>query len=235
MNSTLRKYTDSLYGELSLATSGGDGGVDDESLSKASLNKRLRIQFARAAVKINPSAVGAILTAPYRSRGYEVVGFGFNSTTLRMGDTVLKVMRRTADLDTQEQKQLLDTLILQQDIVKQHLAEYIEPQQFSIEPHPISRRSVLVARQAFRTYSDFDTHSTRSLPPIIQAQTYDFADKSLNMANTTGYVPDILGGSNLVFSDEELLLLDSVPTSRDANNAGYNKNVQKIQTIMNDL
>ena len=55
------------------------------------------------------------------------------------------------------------------------------------------------------------------------------------MANTTGYVPDILGGSNLVFSDEELLLLDSVPTSRDANNAGYNKNVQKIQTIMNDL
>ena len=235
MNSTLRKYTDSLYGELSLATSGGDGGVDDESLSRASLNKRLRIKFARAAVKINPSVVGAVLTLPYRSHGYEVVGFGFNSTTLRMGDTALKVMRRTADLDPQEQERMLDTLISQQDIVMQHLAEYIEPQQFYIEPHPISRRSVLIARQAFRTYSDFDVRSTRSLPSIIQAQIYDFTDKSLNMANTTGYVPDILGGSNLVFSDEELLLLDSVPISRDGNNAGYNKNVQKIQTIMNNL
>lgn len=227
----LNKITDSLYGELSLASDSSDGGMSADVLKTKSFRTRARIRMARFVVSAWPEATERLLVTPYTRKGYEVIGYGFQSTVIKSDNEVMKIMRRSTDKSDAWRKSVVGDFSERQQVATEYIGDFLVPQRFAVEPHPLLRgKEVIVARQPLLSYRTLND-DTSQVPEVVGEQLRTFAEASLTMSSEKQLVPDILGAQNLVIQEAGLALLDTVPTRRSENSAGFDKAVALLTEI----
>lgn len=231
---SLSKYIDSLYGELSLKETGEDAGMNDEMLRSKPFKTRLRIQLARAAVLASPEGVEWLLTRPYTRRGYEVVGYGFQSTVLRTGNEVIKVMRRSTYEDDEWRRAKVEDLTSRQRTAMAYIGEYLIPQEFNIEDHPVYEgKATIISRQRYVDYAEYPLEKMFAdcQHPDTSYYLRDFSLAALAMLNREQLIPDILGTNNIVSYESKPMLLDTVPMTRSDNPNAFIKIADILEEI----
>lgn len=218
------KVIDSLYGELSLAKTGSDGGMSADVLRAKSLRTRMRVRMARLVVSKYPNVVESILVRPYVNKGYEVVGYGFQSTVIRSNDEVMKILRRSTAQDDAWRRSIVDDFNQRQQVATEYIGDFLVPQHFAVEPHPVfPRKEVVVARQPLVTYQVMD--DVLQPAATTSEQLRIFAERGLSLSSEQQLAPDILGAQNIVLHGEKVSLLDTVPMRRSENPTGFDKTV----------
>lgn len=182
-----------------------------------SKSKRFAALAIHNAVKTSPKLVRDMLARPYEKRDMEVVGMGYCSTVIRMGNTAVKLLRASDRLSESEQTEYIKQLELSQAVLLDYLPEFALPQDFEITEHPFKSRSVIIAKQSFVegyiplriNNSDAFTH----LDVSQKRQVGDFTDQALEMIEGSGLAPDLLGADNIGFTQDgnSLVMVDTIP------------------------
>lgn len=150
-----------------------------------------------------PELFRAAATLPYTRRGLEVVGLGGGATVLRdPNGGVMKIIRESRHVPPEVQaamKEDYERLILANTAVH----ESALPTEVVIGKDPVGEENVVMLMQDY-------IEPDRKKPNDVNRQYADFARLSLRGMIPEGYLPDVLGADNLIFSKGELQLVDTV-------------------------
>lgn len=163
--------------------------------------------------------VRSAVERPYEQAGYSVLSAGGNSTVYTKEDSgmVHKLIRETIRYDRETQEEYAQKYQSLHDTTEYFLGNYTLPQVVGVDTHPYKMGSTAVIFR--QPYTDFTAlpENESELSTHLKAQLREFLARSEEMLMTTGYVADIAGISNIVVTtDDQLLLLDTIPCSPDS-------------------
>lgn len=220
MSETVDRFLDCVSGAASLAITSDETGWAEHQKRigyTKSGYKRCAALAIRSAVRARPKFVRDMLAMPYENHGYEVVGMGYCSTVIRMGNSAVKLIRSTERLSEEEQTQRVEKLKSTQDILLEYLEEFALPQEFEITKHPLRPKNIVAARQPFvEGYMPLrvcNADGFANLDAKQQKEVGRFTEKAFEMVDETGWVPDMLGSDNFGFTSggESFVIVDTIP------------------------
>jgi len=127
-------------------------------------------------------------------------------------------MRATANLSAPKKIEAIEKLKKNQSILMSYISDYSIEQDFEISKHPIKSKDIITAKQPIvEDYSPIQLNNSNVLSNLNLRQKNElgcFVDSALEMSNDTGWVFDVLGASNLGFTDngKRLVLVDTIPS-----------------------
>lgn len=226
-----------LTSEISVA---GDPDLTNERLDSIQAMSFLRRTGALAVHHIvgrHPDVARTLLDAAYTRKGYQVVGHGTQATVIKSGDAVRKILRASERLSPADRTDFVQAQTKRQDVLLDAIPGVALAHTFSIESHPLRpRHDVVVAQQSFvEDYAPLPlqrVHELASLPGSKRMQLSSFVKQSLEMDATSNHSPDVIGINNLGFrSDEQLVMVDSLPLIREEEPVGYERNIQRLHAM----
>jgi hypothetical protein len=178
---------------------------------------RLAALAMHNAVRFRPQLVRGMLARPYEKQGIEVIGMGYTSTVVRMGDKAMKIIRASERMSEDEQRKCVKQLQSSQDMLLDYLGDYAIPQDFEITEHPLKPKSVVVSVQpyveGFLPLRINNAEGLKNLDVRQKGEVGRFANKSYEMVDGTGWVPDMLGTDNFGFTQDgdSFVIVDTIP------------------------
>ena len=173
--------------------------------------RRLGAQGLHAAAGIiGRERLFRLFARPYEKEGYTVLGHGAQSTALRSGRRVVKIVRSSSSMTTEERGRLVEDIDGLVEINRTTHPDFCLPTQVSVTT--IRHLGEVVALlQRFTPRVD-----PVELSSGLQRQIVDFAEASLDTMVPNGFAPDVLGRNNVYFnSEEQLTLVDTVPVDHE--------------------
>jgi hypothetical protein len=180
--------------------------------------KRFAAIAIQNVVKTSPKLARDMLTRPYEKRGLEVVGMGYCSTVIRMGNSVLKLLRGTDRLSETNQLECVQRLESTQSILLDYMSDFALPQEFEIIEHPFKPRDIVVAKQPFvEGFIPLRINRLDGFANLSEQQkaTVDgFVKQAHKMVDESGWAPDVLGTDNFGFTEDygPFVIVDTIPT-----------------------
>lgn len=168
-------------------------------------------------VRFKPQLIRNILARPYEKKGIEVIGMGYSSTVIRMGNSAIKLIRATERMTETQQQGCVERLQASQDILLDYLGDYAIPQEFKITDHPLKPKGIVVSVQPYvESFAPLRINNADGFDGLSNKQKSDigdFTDKAYEMVDTTGWTPDMLGADNFGFSGDgkSFVIVDTVP------------------------
>ena len=233
----ISSLTGVLTSEISVA---GDPDLTAERLESIRAMNLVRRTGALAVHHLigrHPEIVRTLLDAAYTRKGYDVVGHGTQATVIKSDGGVCKILRASERLSPTERDELAQSQLKRQERLLDVIPNIALPQTFGVEPHPLRpNHDVVVARQSFiEDYSPLPlqrAHELSLLPRSMRTQLSNFVERSLEMDTSSNHSPDVIGVNNLGFrSDEQLVMVDSLPLIREEEPVGYERNLQRLHAM----
>lgn len=182
-------------------------------------------------VAIAPQTAYRVQDCLLRGGGLERVGHGYEALVFRRGDEALKVYRRTTAMTDAEQAAFRDEHEHSVGVIEDGLRDFAIPHQFGIGAHPlIPDRPVVTARQRFVWFDSADSVFTKNGQAVDPGRLESiemrhpgsleslaaFACRSLDVYESTSYLPDTYGADNLVIGalrnrQPTVALIDAYP------------------------
>lgn len=173
--------------------------------------RRLGAQGLHAAAGIiGRERLFRLFARPYEKEGYTVLGHGAQSTALRSGQQVIKLIRSSSRMSPAERARFATDTDQMIEINRTTHPDFCLPTQVSVTT--IRHLGEVVALlQRFTPRVD-----PVELSSGLQRQIVDFAEASLDTMVPNGFAPDVLGRNNVYFnSEEQLTLVDTVPVDHE--------------------
>lgn len=216
------KAVDAISGACSMALASDEHAWEERKkrlgLSETSGKHRLAALALHTIVRTRPKIIRSMLTRPYEKRGIEVIGMGYSSTVIRMGDTVMKIIRDSERMSEEQQRDYVKKFQISQDVLLNYLGDYAIPQEFKIAEHPLKPKGFVVSTQPYiEGFSPLRINNANfcaGLGNHQKCEISNFTNKAYEMVNESGWVPDILGVDNFGFRDNgsSFVIVDTIPS-----------------------
>ncbi len=185
--------------------------------SENSGKHRLAALAMHNVIRFRPQFVRSMLARPYEKRGIEVIGMGYSSTVIRMGDSAIKLIRATERMSETQQQDCVKQLQNSQEILLEYLDDYALTQEFIVTEHPYKSKNIVASVQPYvERFSPLRINCADGFTNLSKSQKKEvggFTDKAYEMAKRTGWVPDMLGADNFGFTQHggPFVIVDTVP------------------------
>lgn len=185
--------------------------------SESSGKYRLAALALHNAVRLRPKMIRNMLARPYEKKGLEVIGMGYSSTVIRMGDSAMKIIRASERMSEAEQQACVEQFQSSQNLLLDYLEDYAIPQEFKITEHPLKHKNIVVSVQPYvEGFTPLRINNADGFDGLNIRQKRDlgrFADKAYEMVDGTGWVPDMLGVDNFGFTQDgnSFVMVDTIP------------------------
>jgi hypothetical protein len=193
--------------------------------------KRLGAEALHSLAINHPERAHQLMTRVLQPHGIDYVGFGVEASVYRTGDNVIKVHRKSTDMNEAQRQQIAQDKEAQFNHISPFLGNFLLTQTIAVDTHPLGKN--LRAVQTTQPYFEF-VHNlglfTMNSPqvsvdlidkvcrqyPGIDDELRDFVAASNKAADATQLLPDVNGRDNLVISTDgtstsRLMLIDSQP------------------------
>lgn len=167
-----------------------------------------------------------LFARPYEKEGYAVLGHGAQSTALRSVGRVIKIVRSSSSMTTEERGRLVEDIDGLVEINRTTHPDFCLPTQVSVTTIRHLGEVVALLQK-----------STPRIEPVrwsseLGEQIKNFATASLDIMVPQGFVPDVLGRNNLYFDPkEQLTLVDTVPVDRETFGGTFDFHVAALRNM----
>lgn len=183
----------------------------------ASKGNRFAALAVHKSIRIKPKFIRDLLARPYEKRGLEVIGIGYCSTVLRMGESAVKLHRATERMSHEEQLERVKDLTDSQEILLRYMGDYAIPQSFEVIEHPLRPKGIVASIQpiveGFNPLRVDNVGCVSRLDASQKKVVREFTGCTFDMVADTGWVPDLNGADNFGFTKDgdSFVMVDTTP------------------------
>jgi len=209
--------------ENSISASHSEGGIELRKRATSEipiLHRRLAVKAIDAFIFLVPRALQKLEQFEMHKQGFRYVASGAESTVIHKDGSVIKIVRGSENLKSNERVVLRDSKKRDFDNVQHYLGDYVINQTIDISEHPYrSGKEIVQTSQPYVEFTNLIHPSTYTGTVKVQDRSgyildklSDFVDRSWELFGSKALLPDINGIDNVVIDRSgNIVLIDTQP------------------------